>query len=128
MAKCMSGLTMSLTGAGQQVDAVIDTEQADLIRDLLKDTREELTPQTLVGRLDGMRCKRTEFFLELSEHSDVSGTIDELLVPAVERLLDQHVVAQVERMVRRDAAGRQHGAVFPLVGLALAEPLHIPVD
>lgn len=119
-ARRVGGLTTALRGSSEDVESVVDPEQARMIEDLLKDTQERVTTQHVIGRLDGMRFSRREFFLDLGSGHDLSGLVDESQVAQVRALLDRQVAATVERVVRVTASGRHQRPAFRLVALASA--------
>lgn len=121
-AKRTHGLQLQLDGTPEGVVSAIDVEQANLISDLLKDTREQSKTLRLPGRLDGVRFKRREFYLEVKDR-DIHGVVDETLVPMVRELLDQPVVATVERVSRITNAGVRRQTFYRLVDLASDDKL-----
>lgn len=114
VAKKLDGIVVSLRGTNEDTTATVATEQATAITELLADVREDVTTQHLTGQLDGMRFRRREFFLTVGER-DISGSVDEFLVPTVRALLDQQVVATLERVVRRSSAGSAQRPAYRLV-------------
>ncbi|KSW28568.1 hypothetical protein [Cellulomonas sp. B6] len=114
VAKKLEGIVVSLRGTNEDTTATVATEQAAAITELLADVREDVTTQHLTGQLDGMRFRRREFFLTVGER-DISGSVDEFLVPTVRALLDQQVVATLERVVRRSSAGSAQRPAYRLV-------------
>jgi hypothetical protein len=116
-AKRTHGLRVTLEGLDEPIASAVDVEQAELITDLLRDTREDVKRMELHGRLDGVRFRRREFYLDV-QGSDIHGLVDEHLVPAVRHLLDHNVIATVERIVRITAAGTRQQPQYRLVNLA----------
>jgi hypothetical protein len=121
-AKRVRGLTVMLDGTGEPTASTVDVDQAQMISELLQDSREETTTQVLTGRLDGVRFRRREFYLDVTGH-DVHGVVDEPLVPVVRQLLNETVVATVERVTRITAAGAHQQPLYRLISLAATPKL-----
>jgi hypothetical protein len=60
-----SGLGLQLTpSSGEAVASVLSADQANVLKDSLKETRVDRRVVTVSGRLDGIRTKRRIFYLE----------------------------------------------------------------
>ena len=121
-AKRARGLTVELTGE-EEAHSVMTLDQAENIEDLLSDTTEQEIRQTYRGHLDGARVSRRLFYLIYGEDKELSGSIDEELVPKVKQLLDQDVLVQVDKVTRRSRSGHTSRPSYRLVSVAQQEPL-----
>jgi hypothetical protein len=106
-AKRLGGVRVSLHAADEQVEGAVDMDQARDLADLVDDDRDEVRDPYDIGAIwDGMRFSRREFFLRFeSERSDLSGLVDEALVPIVRGLPDGPVIATIQDVVH--ARGRR---------------------
>jgi len=116
-AKKTGGLRIMLDGGDETVSSAVGLEQAQLITELLRDTREDVQRLDVRGRLDGVRFRRREFYLDVNGR-DIHGVVDEPLVDTVRALLDHDVEARIERVQRVTASGAHQQATYRLVGLA----------
>ena len=116
-AKRARGLTIDLVGA-EEVHSVVTSDQAQNIEDLLSDTTEDVVRQTYKGHLDGARVSRRLFYLVYGDDEELSGSIDEEMVPQVKRLLDQDVTVEVDKVTRRSLSGRISRPSYRLVSVA----------
>lgn len=116
-AKKTGGLRVMLDGGTESVSSTVDVEQADMIAELLRDSRESVQRQRVSGRLDGVRFRRREFYLDV-DGRDIHGVVDESLVETVRALLDQDVQAEVERVQWVSGAGVHQQPTYRLVALA----------
>lgn len=117
VARRLDGIAVHLTGGRSDAHAVLDDEQARMVTELLKDTTTQVQRQRVSGRLDGMRFKRREFFLEVGDDHDIVGTVDEDLVARIPPLLDQRVIATLEQVVRTTAAGVRRRPAYRLIDI-----------
>ena len=111
------GLHVMLDGGDEVLSSAVDIDQATMITELLRDSTERVDRQDVRGRLDGVRFRRREFYLDVDDR-DIHGIVDESLVDKVRALLDRDVDAIVERVVRVTAAGTRQQPVYRLVDLA----------
>lgn len=116
-AKRARGLTIELVGS-EEAHSVVTPDQAENIEDLLSDTTENVVRQTYKGHLDGARVSRRLFYLVYGDDDELSGSIDEDMVPKVKRLLDQDVVVQVDKVTRTSLSGRTSRPSYRLVSVA----------
>lgn len=122
VAKPMSGLSMVLLGGDEVVHSTVTSSQADDLYDLLSDVSTQVERmKPMVGVLDGMRFSRQMFFLQLESGPDRQGLIDEDLIETAKSLLDQRVVATLERIVEVRADGKRGRASYRLVDVRAAQ-------
>lgn len=121
VARPMAGLALTLLGQEDVVRSTVTSTQAEDIQDLLRDSDTVATPmRPVLGRLDGMRFSRQMFFLQIEGGRDRQGLIDADLVPKAKSLLDQRVLATLERVVTRYANGRTGRPTYRLVDVEAA--------
>ncbi|MBT9273617.1 hypothetical protein KMZ32_05955 [Phycicoccus sp. MAQZ13P-2] len=121
-AKRARGLTVELVGA-EKTHSVVTLDQAENIEDLLSDTTESVVRQSYKGHLDGTRVRRRLFYLVYGDDEELTGSIDEEMVPKIKRLLDQDVVVEVDKVIRTSRSGRTSRASYRLVSVAQQPPL-----
>ncbi len=94
-----AGLGLVFTGVGaESTNSQLSTEQADLLRDGLKETRTDRRVEQVVGRLDGVRTRRRIFYLETETGQEIYGAIgsDPVVMDSIRSNLDRRVKATIE--------------------------------
>ncbi|MBD0853064.1 hypothetical protein CU043_02305 [Corynebacterium striatum] len=93
---------------------VLTSEQAKVLYENLKKQTEEQWIQEFSGRLDGMRSRRRQFYLELKNEREISGVIGEDLIAELPKYIDKQVNAVVTCRRPSYANGRSGRVVYRL--------------
>lgn len=121
VARQLGDLHFELVGEGEPVESFLSRDQASNVTDLLRDRETSTTTLQMEGVMDGMRWQRRIFYLTLDNGTEITGLIDEPLVPKVRDLIhSQRVCATVEKVVVTTRDGRRPRPSFRLVELGPA--------
>lgn len=79
----------------ETVGGILTASQASVLNESLKESSLETWKSDFSGRLDGMRSRRRQFFLELGDGTEIAGTIDPELIDKLPRYIDKQVNVRV---------------------------------
>jgi hypothetical protein len=117
-ARTASGLTLTYaTPQGETARSSLTAEQAGLLHDSLAVTSQEVTRETIVGLLEGMRTRRRMFYLIREDGTEIDGAIDENLLAEAKADLDKRVTAVVESSRTQTVGGRHGKKVYRLLSI-----------
>jgi hypothetical protein len=113
------GLSFELGRHGrQEVVSVLSTEQADALRDSLKETRTDTRQITITGRLDGVRTRRRIFYLEPDSGPDIHGALDLSLLDDIRENLGRRVVVRLQEERIETLSGKRTRPVYLLLAIS----------
>jgi hypothetical protein len=113
-----SGMGLQLTpSTGDAVASVLSAEQANVLKESLKETRVDRRIVTLTGRLDGVRTRRRIFYLEPDSGGEIHGAMDLELLEDIRANLDQHVVARLQEEHTQSLSGRRSQPLYRLISI-----------
>lgn len=98
-------LGLSLDGAITS-EGTLTAEQANVLWENLSDSKPETWQMKVTGRLDGMRSRRRQFFLECDNGTELTGTIEAELVQQMPRYIDKKVTATITAQQLKFNSGR----------------------
>jgi hypothetical protein len=104
-----SGIGLQLTPtSGEQVARSMTTEQARVLSNSLRETRDAVGYETVSGRLDGVRTRRRIFYLERESGGTIQGAVAPDLLDRIKAHLDRPVTARL-RVVRTTTIDGRRG-------------------
>lgn len=113
-----AGLGLRLIpSSGEPVNSVLSMEQANVLKDSLRETRVGRRMVTMSGRLDGVRTKRRIFYLEPESGGEIHGALDLQLLEDVRANLNQQVVVQLEEERIVSVSGRRSQPLYRLISI-----------
>lgn len=108
------GLQLSPT-SGEEVTRSMTTEQARLLHNSLRESREAVGYETVSGRLDGVRTRRRIFYLERDAGGTLQGAVSPDLLDQIKENLDRPVTARLRVVRTTTIDGRRGRPVFELL-------------
>jgi len=117
--KMSNGVGLRLTPAtGDAVTSILSTDQANVLKDSLKESRVDRRVVTISGRLDGVRTKRRIFYLEPEYGgADIYGALDLELLDDIRRNLDRRVVVRLQEERTQALTGRRSRPLYRLLSI-----------
>lgn len=104
-----AGIGLRLTPtSGEQVARSMTTEQARVLSNSLRETRDAVGYETVSGRLDGVRTRRRIFYLERESGGTIQGAVAPDLLDRIKAYLDRPVTARL-RVVRTTTIDGRRG-------------------
>ncbi|ROS41729.1 hypothetical protein EDD35_4099 [Amycolatopsis thermoflava] len=104
-----TGIGLQLTPtAGEDVTRSMTTDQAKVLHNSLRESREEVGYETVTGRLDGVRTRRRIFYLERESGGTIQGAVAPDLLDQIKENLDRPVTARL-RVVRTTTIDGRRG-------------------
>ncbi|OXM72128.1 hypothetical protein L1857_34360 [Amycolatopsis thermalba] len=104
-----TGIGLQLTPtAGEDVTRSMTTDQAKVLHNSLRESREEVGYETVSGRLDGVRTRRRIFYLERESGGTIQGAVAPDLLDQIKENLDRPVTARL-RVVRTTTIDGRRG-------------------
>jgi hypothetical protein len=104
-----AGIGLRLTPtSGEQVARSMTTEQARVLSNSLRETRDAVGYETVSGRLDGVRTRRRIFYLERESGGTIQGAVAPDLLDRIKAHLDRPVTARL-RVVRTTTIDGRRG-------------------
>ena len=103
--------------AGEPITSVLSSEQAEVLKSSLAESRVETRTYTVPGRLDGVRTRRRIFYLEPDSGPELHGAIDLELLDSVRENLNRHVLARLHEETIRSVGGKRSRPVYRLLEL-----------
>lgn len=102
---------------------VLTPTHARSMYELLMEARKETWKIEVNGRLDGMRSRRRQFFLEADNRNEIAGTIDPDLLTELPKFIDKRVTASIKCVRMHYASGRTGKIAYRLESIRpLSEP------
>jgi hypothetical protein len=94
--------------SGDEVTRSMTTEQARVLHNSLRESREAVGYETVSGRLDGVRTRRRIFYLERESGGTIQGAVAPDLLDKIKENLDRPVTARL-RVVRTTTIDGRRG-------------------
>src|SRR5690606_22814491 len=110
------GLTLTPT-SGDEVTRSMTTEQARVLGNSLRESREDVGYETVTGRLDGVRTRRRIFYLERDTGSTIQGAVVPDLLDQIKVNLDRPVTARLRVVRTTTTDGRRGRPVYELLDI-----------
>ncbi|GAA1199613.1 hypothetical protein [Prauserella alba] len=110
------GLTLTPT-SGEEVTRSMTTEQARVLHNSLRESREDVGYETVTGRLDGVRTRRRIFYLERDTGSTIQGAVVPDLLDQIKVNLDRPVTARLRVVRTTTIDGRRGRPVYELLDI-----------
>ncbi|WP_199431414.1 hypothetical protein [Qaidamihabitans albus] len=111
-----SGIGFSLTPTtGDELTRSMTTEQAKVLQNSLRESREDVGYETVTGRLDGVRTRRRIFYLERDTGSTIKGAVAPDLLDEIKLNLDRPVTARLRVVRTTTIDGRRGRPVYELL-------------
>nr|WP_221219224.1 hypothetical protein [Prauserella isguenensis] len=110
------GLTLMPT-SGEEVTRSMTTEQARVLHNSLRESREDVGYETVTGRLDGVRTRRRIFYLERDTGSTIQGAVVPDLLDQIKVNLDRPVTARLRVVRTTTIDGRRGRPVYELLDI-----------
>jgi len=116
--KRASGMDLRLTpSSGEAVDSVLSADQANALKDSLKETRIDRKTITIAGRLDGVRTRRRIFYLEPDSGGEIHGAIDLESIEDIRANLDRQVVVTLQEERTQSFTGKRSQPLYRLISI-----------
>jgi hypothetical protein len=104
-----SGIGLQLTPtSGDELARSMTTDQAKVLHNSLRESREAVGYETVSGRLDGIRTRRRIFYLERESGGTIQGAMAPDLLDKIKENLDRPVTARL-RVVRTTTIDGRRG-------------------
>ncbi|MFC4002060.1 hypothetical protein ACFS2C_13135 [Prauserella oleivorans] len=111
-----SSLALSLTPtSGEEVVRSMTADQARVLHNSLRESREDVGYETVTGRLDGVRTRRRIFYLERDTGSTIQGAVAPDLLDEIKVNLDRPVTARLRVVRTTTIDGRRGRPVYELL-------------
>nr|WP_167175417.1 hypothetical protein [Saccharomonospora amisosensis] len=111
-----SSIGLSLTPTyGDEITRSMTTEQAKVLQNSLRESREDVGYETVTGRLDGVRTRRRIFYLERDTGSTIQGAVAPDLLDEIKLNLDRPVTARLRVVRTTTIDGRRGRPVYELL-------------
>lgn len=111
-----SGIGLSLMPTtGDELARSMTTEQAKVLHNSLRESREDVGYETVTGRLDGVRTRRRIFYLERDTGGTIQGAVAPDLLDEIKENLDRPVTARLRVVRTTTIDGRRGRPVYELL-------------
>jgi hypothetical protein len=108
------GLSLTPT-TGEELTRSMTTEQARMLQNSLRESREDVGYETVSGRLDGVRTRRRIFYLERDTGATIQGAVSPDLLDEIKLILDRPVTARLRVVRTTTIDGRRGRPVYELL-------------
>jgi hypothetical protein len=103
--------------SGEELSRSMTAEQARVLRNSLRESREAVGYETVSGRLDGVRTRRRIFYLEREAGGTIQGAVAPDLLDRLKENLDRPVTARLRVVRTTTIDGRRGRPVHELLDI-----------